>query len=404
MEYDINNVLSIGSEQYRIIGKILYKNTEDGCSWHEYRMLSSSRQEVWLSCDDQYQEYSLSFLNGHAPDSSYHQVDQGTEKVVNAWGDVDVDIGEKARFFEYEDSTEENIISLEQWSDGNEYSYGYYIHAEDIALEQDNGQSDNNDYNNGFSNNNGYNRDNDNPYRSNSDNPYRSNGQYNNSSTAGYQANGQKKSGSLVNKTGLVIAMSAAVVLIFGFFLIKNVVASEKSIAKYIEGNSSFTYVTSITGEDKQKADVYQSANDKDATAKLLIDFLEGDVTGVQQNTEDGDDSIAILSKDEYCLVYTTESDEVYVQVSSRKYAYTSDQELYNARPSAYRYYRRYYYTMGFGSDSSTYRSSNSSYSSFDDSTVNSSSADTYSGYASSVRQSSVNSRKSSGGGLSNGK
>ena len=80
--------------------------------------------------------------------------------------------------------------------------------------------------------------------------------------------------------------------------------------------------MTSITGSGKEA--MY--------TARLLqwtcehFCAIEGDVTDVQQNTEGDDKSIAILTEDgQYRLVYTSEDNEVLVQVSSRKFAYTSD-------------------------------------------------------------------------------
>ena len=57
----------------------------------------------------------------------YHKVDEGREIVRQYSGNVDVDLGEAALFSEYEDPTEERIISVETWSDGTEWSTGHYL-------------------------------------------------------------------------------------------------------------------------------------------------------------------------------------------------------------------------------------------------------------------------------------
>ena len=63
-----------------------------------------------------------------------------------------------------------------------------------------------------------------------------------------------------------------------------------------------------------------------------------------------------------------------------------------------------FYYSNGYSSDSVSYRNSSSPYSSFDDSGITYSSDNSYNSYSGSIRQSSIASRQSSGGGLSGGK
>ena len=138
--------------------------------------------------------------------------------------------------------------------------------------------------------------------------------------------------------------------------------------------------------------------------AQDIIDGIEGNTESVQQNTEDGDYTIAILTEKEYCIVYRGDDDRVYVQVSPRKYAYTSDKEPYHSRAGTYRYFRRFYYSRGYGSDSSTYSNSTSSYYGYSDGTIDYNSNNSLNSYSQNVRQESINSRSSDGGGLSSGK
>jgi len=181
----------------------------------------------------------------------------------------------------------------------------------------------------------------------------------------------------------------------------------DKNIDKYLKASTNYTYATSITSNQKEseKATVYTTSLSVDLAVKDIINMLKGDLISVQQNTEDqGDDSVTILTKKEYCLVYKSTDEITTIQISSRLYAYTSDSTPYHSSLFTNRYYRGYYYSNAYSSDNHSYKKYNSSYSSFNDSTVTSNNSDPYSTYSSSVRQSSSSSRSSSGGGISSGK
>lgn len=376
MDFSVGDTLRVDGDIYDIIGKIQYKNIKDNCCWYEYRMKSRGfSREKWLSFDITYREYSLSEVAFSASTNGYHIVDEGEEEVIGAWGDVDVEVGDRASFQEYEDRTEEKIISKEIWDDGEEISVGYYLDLDEVSI-----------YNEGAYGN------------SYSDGGF--GGNYSNSYTAGTTRFGGKKKSTI-----------AWLVLILVFYFGASAVAGSgisigsNSIAKYLKNSPHYAYETSITGNEKQNADVYKSyLPDVDTVAKDIINNIDGNTESVQQNTEDGDNSIAILTKKEYCLVYQSEDNAILVQVSSRKYAYTTDKAPYRSRRNTHRYFRRYYYSKGYYNDAGSFSKYTSPYSSFDDTTVDSNSFDTYNTYSSSVRQSSVNSRTSSGGGLSSGK
>ena len=199
--------------------------------------------------------------------------------------------------------------------------------------------------------------------------------------------------------------ISLVIILICIILFINLIISGNSTILNYLKTNSSkYIYITSITGENNEKADVYKSNSDLDSTAKDIINSINGEVESVQQNTEDGGNSIAILTNDEYCLIYISEDKEVLIQVSSRKYAYTTDKSPYNASSGTYGYYRSYYYSRGYKNDIDDFSSSNSAYKNFDGKKVDFNSLDSYNNYSSSIRQSSIKSRSSSGGGISSGK
>lgn len=362
MDYFVGDVLWVDGDTYDIVGKIRYKNIADGETWTEYRLFSqTNRAEKWLSVDASYEEYSISWTGAQVDLNYFHEVDAGTEVVIGAWGDVDVEKGDRAKFIEYEDDTEEKIVSVEIWDDGKEISGGYYLDKDEYRLVS---QVEN-------------------------------------------RVDGPSTSGSSGSN-----ATSTIFGIIIGFIVLCNVVPAlvasvafnaTPKISSYLQKNSGYTYVTSITGNDSDKADVYQSSYDLDYTAKMIIQAIDGKTESVQQNTEDDDNSIAILTKKEYCLVYLSEGGDTLVQVSNRKFVYTSDKEPYHSRAGTHRYYRRFYHSRGYTSDTSKYKKKASSYGDYSDSTLRSQ-GDSYNTYSNTVRQESIAARKSSGGGTSSGK
>lgn len=359
MNFSIGDLLSIQGEPFRVVGKITYKNSAGGEYWDEYRVINEVSQiEKWLSIDDTYKEYSISVpADRDLEELGYHEVDRGRQVVLAYAGEVDVDKGESASFIEYEDDSEEFTYSIETWMDGTELSMGYYLDPEEITFLEHN------------------------------------------------EKEARKFTREHERKIHQIICCSLVGFIIF-FSIASSAFAAlfPKKISKYLKGSTLYTYETSITGEKNMKADVYSCFSDKDTVAKNIIDYLEGDVEDVLENTEDDDDSIAIMTKNEYCLIYTSVDEKTLIQISSRKYTYACDEQPYHSTHATHRYYRRYYYSRGYNTDSSRYSRYNSSYSGYSDSSISSYVSDGYSSYSSSVRQYSTSSRYSSGGGTSYGK
>lgn len=381
LKFSINSILNIRGRTYRIVGVVSYRNNGDGSYWDEYRLIEEgTHQEMWLSIDNVYDEYAMYHMTGFNAlfteqgirDAGYHEADSGVQTVVRNQGRyLDVDTGETARYWEYEDVSEENIIAIEEWSDGKEYSTGFYVEKNEILVVSDGNIEENQQ---GFI--------------------------YNSSSNVGEDIK-EKIEKRLFTYSMLVMIITVGIVIFFRTFSSFN----RNTIAKFLTDNIYYTYRTSITSDTntKQKADVYVSSFDVEAAAKNIIDGMEGDVEDVQRNTEDEDDSIAILTEDEYCFIYTSSDNETLVQVSKREYAYSNDDDLYRSRTGSRRYYRRYYYSRGYSSDKSRYSQSTDSYRGYSDFAIGGS-TDTLNSYASSVRQSSIARRRSSGGGTSHGK
>lgn len=361
MRYQIGTILNVDGIEGTVIGYIEYMNPDDNNNrWIEYRLNVKGGGEQWLSIDDVYEEYSISkpanYIRGNIG-PEWHEVDSGHQVVVSMGGDVDVDRGERAEFVEYEDETEEKTLSVEMWSDGTEYSTGYYLDKEEITIM------------------------------------------------------GMTKVSPSVSKNLIKFVAIAAIFMFFlGGSLISTVTNafSNVSISKYLKKSSLYTYETSITGNEKQKADVYQyfTQSKTDDVAKNIIDGIKGKTESVTQKDDTEDEEIAIVTTKEYCLVYHPDDDPstVLVQVSNRKYNYTSDNSPYRNSDSGTKWYRSHYYSSGYSTDVGKYSKTPSAYTSYTGDTVHNIGNGYFDTYSNSVRQSSINNRDTSGGGLSSGK
>lgn len=366
MIYSVGTLLSVGEESGQVIGYIEYRNPGDGDkTWVEHRM-KGPKGEWWLSCDEYYDEYSVSYpandVRGRIG-PEWHKVDEGTQVVKRYDGDVDVDPGERASFVEYEDATEEKTLSVEMWEDGTEYSKGYYVDKDEIVQTG-----------------------------------------YRETRRSGYSSAGAD---SLKRSLKFFFGFLA---VLFAISIIGGIASGSgsKKISKYLKNTYSYTYTTSITGNEKQTADVYQYAYDTktDDVAKDIINGIAGDTESVTQKDDKEDEEIAILTKDEYCLVYHPEDDAkvVLVQISNRKYNYTSDNAPYRSSSRDSKWYRSHYYSSGYSKDTTSFSKSTSAYTMYSGDTVHNIGNGYFDSYSSSIKQSSVNSRNSSTGGISSGK
>ena len=360
MDIKVGTTLKIKNLDAHVIGMIVYENTHDNCKkWTEYR-LDTPSGEKWLSIDEEYGEYSISEITLNKRNKSlqrWKKVDSGHQVVVKARGDVDVSFGDAADFIEYEDESEENIYSVEKWDDGEEYSNGRYINIEDIIV------------------------------------------------------TGFKKVPIRID-TIINLSYCLFILGLLFFMIISSSISNlPKKIRPFLKSSNEFEYVSSVTGKGREKADVYKYKGDgyintTDYVAERIINGIEGQTESVTQQDDKDDGDIAIVTKREYCLIYHPEDapKEVYVQISNRKYNYSSDNAPYKGSNRTTHWYRSHYYSSSYSSDSKKYSGTHSSYESYDGETIGNIGNGKYDSYSKSVRQASINSRESSGGGLGGGK
>lgn len=371
--FETGDKIKVDNQKYIVKGLITFYNDADDYRWTEYKIKSINSSTIrWLSIDTTYDEYAIydqckynkTFDESNIISQGYKEADYGQARVTAFRGSVDVEVGDRVRFREFEDISEEKIIAIEIWEDEAEYSKGYYLDEDEIEkLESDNEYSDYNVTNKGY-----YSND----------------------------------SGKIKNVFIGIVGIIMVIFIVIGAKSIGK--PKQVAMSQFIGSDSNFTYTTSITSDidNSQKADVYSTKLSVEAAAKAIIDGIGGNTEDVQENIEDS--TVAIMTADEYCLVYISETGETLVQISNRKYTYSSNNEPYRSRSSTGRYYRSYYYTRGYASDSDRYSGSKNGYENYSDGNVSTNSSNKYQSYSDSVRQSSAGARTSSGGGTSSGK
>ena len=367
--------LMIEGRTCRVTGGIEFHNRSDGSRWTEYQLRDMENGCIrWLSADNMYEEYALYTQCAYSSEfdemelfrKGYRQADKGRAIVVSVFGDVDTDAEEAVSYTEYEDGSGEQILAVEQWEDETEYSRGYYLDLEDISLL---GTAD---------------------------------------PVCGQQADTYDADSDPAGRgrgvPGKTLAV-AAVILIAAVALMMNIISSgKKTISRFLKEDTRFVYETSITCELKprEKADVYKTELSVDGAARAVIEAVEGNTEEVQQSEEDG--SVAVLTKEEYCLIYTDTEQKTLVQISTRSYAYYATAAPYRSTARTHSYYRGFYYSAGLGRDRSRFNREISGYDDYTGETIDQDPSDLYKNYSDSVRQSSVRTRRSSGGGISSGK
>ena len=367
--FSIGEKLYVDGENYTVNGKIDFRNEADDCNWTEYELVSMSdeHQVKWLSIDLVYGEYAIYTVCSKMTEADivkrgYHEVDQGMAKVMGSSGDVDTDYGETVWFQEFEDKTEEKIISIEKWEDEVEYSKGYYLDADEID---------------------------------------RMGGSY-----QGKLNGGREENNSASTKVVGVIANSIAWLIVITIFVGSSGILSRFStvnLVKEIQKDSNFTYVTSITADidNKQKADVYETTLSIEEAAKEILRLADTSVVSVDEDTEEG--SVAIITKKYYCMVYSSDEGNTMAQVSTRKYVYSSRQDVYHGSTRISNFYRGYYYTNAYSNDKGKHKGTNA-YENYDGDVYFTDANNSYQSYSDTIKQESIAARQSSGGGTNSGK
>lgn len=370
MRLGLGQVIFIDDMEYVVKGMIAFR--EDSWEWEEYKLVANNGWRQWLSIEmeDGRPVYSLYMerydilqdagMQIEVDGEIYEMEERGKATVIDYFGQVDVDRGECCTYTEYANGKKNRFVSYEAWDGELEKSAGVLLREEQIRITDEKRQLSAAEY--GW-----WNFDDELVNR-------------NNRMVAPIRKLAN-------NKQATLIGMLIVFILPQIFAGLLTVVDGLKSnhIQSYLETSSDFAYVTSVTNpENNKKAKVYKTDLTIEEAVKKIIDKVPEKIESVSEvakkEGEEGDDSVGLGTSKEYAYVYLSEEGATYVQVSNKKYV-TQNSDAYRSR---YHRHHRYYRTYSMGN----YGNINS----------------LYTNYLNSARQSSVNSRRSSGGGTSFGK
>ena len=180
--------------------------------------------------------------------------------------------------------------------------------------------------------------------------------------------------------------------------LLRIIISGDAASAQAILGDALYNEILSDASWSKR----ILTTDEAKKMQTLLATTQSQLAQDVQENTED--ESVAILTEHEYCLVYESEEGKTMVQASSRAYVYQSTNDPYHARTTTSRHYHSFYYFRGYSRDASRYNNRASGYQNYDGTAPEYNYSDTYRTYSNTVRQGSTGTRTSSGGGIGFGK
>lgn len=378
MRLGLGQVVFVDDMEYVVRGMIAFR--EDSWEWEEYKLVADNGWCQWLSVEMEdgrpvYSFYRDRFdvpqnpgMQVSVDGETYEMEERGKATVTDYFGQVDVDKWESFTYTEYANAEKNRFVSYENWDGEIEKSTGVLLTEEQVRITDEKKQvvsSGGSGSRNGFLSGGGYGY---------------SSGDY------GYSAAGNRGSGSIDGKKFAVV-MIIAVCLVAALSDAFTAIGGLKTnhIQSYLETSGYFTYVTSVTNsENNKKAKVYKTDLTIEEAVKKIIDNVPEQIDTVsqveKQEGEEGDDSVGLGTSKEYAFVYLSEEGTTYVQVSNKNYV-TQNSDAYRSRYGRRHRYSRTYFLGSYGNTNSSYTS-----------------------YLNSARQSSVNSRRSSGGGTSYGK
>jgi len=293
-------IILIKNERFKVAGMIEFQ--EDTWIWQEYKIQSESNSRIkWLSVEEnegkiQYSIYEENYsignvksLNFQYQNEEYSLFEQGTARVKQYFGGVDVDLNEKVQFREYINVNKDKLISIEDWDGEIEKSIGHYLNETDVVITQEVVQM-------------------------------------------------PKQASS----TGCAIFTFIFMGLFMIVPIIGSLFTSRSAMSNFINKSSKFDYVTSVTNnENNKKAKVYKTDLTVEEAVKAIIDGVPEKVKKVTETSKDDDGGIGIFTSSEYAYVYESEDNETYVQVSKKNYV-TSNCNAYRSRYRTRGYYRTY--------------------------------------------------------------
>ncbi|WP_425447196.1 DUF4178 domain-containing protein [Dethiothermospora halolimnae] len=138
----VGDIVSIEDVDYEVKG--VMKLNDSGWKWTEYK-IKDARQTYWLSVEEDDEiEISLSHkvtaITTEPPKKYEYEgvtyyMQEGSEAVVeDVSGKINVSKGDRVDYYEYSDSDDEKLLSIEIWDGQVEMSKGRWIETFEIEI------------------------------------------------------------------------------------------------------------------------------------------------------------------------------------------------------------------------------------------------------------------------------
>jgi len=349
MEHYVGDAFRIEGTFFRVTGKVQYQNLETQEKWYEYYVFApETGQRALYSCGIYKKENWLIEKEDKISLDDVYFVEQEVTEVIAARGTVDLQVGERGVLKKYQDAFGKTVKIVRTWNDEDSFYCGYCEGAMENPFTEDIHA-----------------------------------GKKKRKRKRGFRNTERTPAQESMFRFRIILSILAVVITtLCSIWNFMNV----PSAMKYIEENNlKYIHLRSLITDNQDFADVYMSSDSLDNTAIELIECIDGKAEEIQQNLDNGDRSIAILTNKEYCFIYESVENQVLVQISPRKYAYSSDYALFQGTEYATEYYKHFYYTWGYSSDRKKYPEVTSPYLTYANRVLNINNRDKYSEYADKV-------------------
>ncbi|WP_174615305.1 DUF4178 domain-containing protein [Virgibacillus ihumii] len=142
LSIQIGDILTYDLVDYEVVGKITYR--DGSYEWYGYQLLEG-RDTIWLSAemDDElelgiYKKIQLTLSKSFPKEltyesNTYHLEESGTARVVGEGRSANLN-GTEMKYADYTDSDAAYNISLEDWGNEIEASFGYPVEPYEIKI------------------------------------------------------------------------------------------------------------------------------------------------------------------------------------------------------------------------------------------------------------------------------
>ncbi len=361
IKFNLCDLINLNGTHFIVAGRIEYMAQDKGL-WSEYFLVRlSDKVGFWLSVDDKvllWEPLNDSDLTG------YEKIEEGDEKVAAVFGDVDCEPGDCAEYEDYFNSADNTYVSIEKWSDGTEKSKGVLIDPSQIILVKKGDVEE-------------------------------------------IEASEKPEEKTKSKSVWKYLILIFAVFLGFKFCGSSSSSSTPPTIETALSENSNYSAETYLTGANKEFAQVYSSnINSVEYVAKDIITHIEGNTSQIYENPVDSA-SVLIITPNEFCVVYVDSvTNNTLVHVCDKEWMKeNSEIPLYHATACTDEFAKSLHIYNTYGADSLEKSSNSNSHRHrafsrfFTGFFFGSAMSNRYNDYSNSVRQSSVSSRSSSGGG-----